>query len=125
MEKHEAESKAAELVLLAIQHKELSNKIRSLKAELKQYTDANNMNEMIWQVDNGYVEVLSRTKYKLADIPADFKVPSEIAATDTAQKAFKAKIVLSKEGKKMFREQYPAITNLMIPTIKKEIKVTI
>lgn len=113
------------MISLAIQHKELGSKIRKLKAELKEYTDLENMNDMTWQCDNGYVEVATTTKYKLADIPSDFKVPSEIAAIDIAEKAFKCKISLSKEGKQMFREQYPAIVNLMIPSSKKNIKVII
>lgn len=125
MNKQEAELKAAELVQLTLKHKELSEQIRTLKAELKEYTEIENLSDYVWQVDNGYIEVNSVTRYKLADIPADFKIPSEIAAVDTAQKAFKAKIVLSKEGKKMFKEQYPPITNLMIPQIKKTIKVIV
>lgn len=125
MNAQEAEAKAQELVELAIQHKELANKIKTLKAELKEYTEIEKINDTVWTADNGYVEVVSQTRYKLVDIPADFTVPSEIAAIDTAQKAFKAKIVLSKEGKKMFKEQYPTITNLMIPSIKKSIKVMV
>ena len=92
---------------------------------MKEYTDLENISDTGWGVDNGFVEVVTETKYKLVDIPADFQVPSDIAAIDTAQKAFKAKIVLSKEGKKMFKQQYPSITNLMVPSIKKSIKVMI
>lgn len=125
MDAKEAELKAHELVDLTIKHKELTNKIKTLKAEIKEYTEIENISDTSWGTDNGFVEVVSQTKYKLADIPAEFKVPSDVAAIDTAQKAFKAKIVLSKEGKKMFKQQYPAITNLMIPSIKKTVKVVI
>lgn len=125
MNKKEAETAAQELVKLTIQYKELSNKIKTMKDELKMYTELENISDITWSADNGYVEVISETKHKLVDIPADFTVPSEIAAIDTAQKAFNAKIVLSKEGKKMFKENYPAITNLMIPTIKKTVKVVV
>lgn len=125
MDKKQAELKAQELVQLTIQHKDLSSKIKILKDELKQYTDLENIADITWSADDGFVEVLTETKHKLVDIPADFKVPSEIAAIDTAQKAFNAKIVLSKEGKKMFRDNYPVITNLMIPTIRKKVKVTV
>ena len=125
MDSKEVELKAHELVELTIKHKELSDKIKLLKAEIKEYTDIENISETSWGTDNGFVEVVSTTKYKLVDIPADFTVPSDIAAIDTAQKAFNAKIVLSKEGKKMFKQNYPAITNLMVPSIKKQVKVVV
>ena len=80
---------------------------------------------MNWSADGGFVEVKTETKYKLADIPADIKVSSDVAAIDVAAKAFESKVILSKEGKRMFRDQYPAIVKLMIPTIKKTIKVTV
>lgn len=123
MDSREAEEKAIELVGLQLQQKELSNKIRTLKAELKEYTDLENLNEFTWTADNGYVEVLTKTKYTLADIPADVKVDSTVAAVDVAEKAFTSKIILSKEGKKMFKEEYPPIMKLMIPKQKKEIRV--
>jgi hypothetical protein len=125
MDSKEVELKAHELVDLTIKYKEISDKIKLLKAEIKEYTEIENISETSWGTDNGFVEVVSNTKYKLVDIPAEFEVPSDIAAIDTAQKAFNAKIVLSKEGKKMFKQNYPAITKLMVPTIKKEVKVVV
>jgi hypothetical protein len=125
MDKNEADLKAEELIKLSIQHKELAERIKLLKQELKDYTDCENINEMNWSADGGFVEVKTETKYKLADIPADIKVSSDVAAIDVAAKAFEPKVVLSKEGKRMFRDQYPAIVKLMIPTIKKTIKVTV
>lgn len=125
MNKEEAENKATELIQLAIQEKELKSKIKTLKADLLDYLDLENKNEHIWNADNGYVELVTETKYKLADVPADIKVSPDVAAIDVAEKAFKSKIVLSKEGKRMFRDQYPAIVALMIPKIKKRLKLHI
>ena len=125
MNKEEAENKATELIQLAIQEKELKSKIKTLKADLLDYLDLENKNEYIWNADNGYVELVTETKYKLADVPADIKVSPDVAAIDVAEKAFKSKVVLSKEGKRMFRDQYPAIVALMIPKIKKKLKLHI
>lgn len=125
MDAQEAEKLAEELVQLSIEQKEISSRIRQIKAELKDYADLENMNEHTWSNDNGYVEVITKTKYKLTDVPADFTIPSDVAAIDVAQKAFKSKVELSKEGKKMFKEQYPPIVRLMIPSIKKELRVVI
>lgn len=125
MNKEEAENKATELIQLAIQEKELKSKIKILKADLLDYLDLENKNEYIWNADNGYVELVTETKYKLADVPADIKVSPDVAAIDVAEKAFKSKVVLSKEGKRMFRDQYPAIVALMIPKIKKRLKLHI
>ena len=125
MNKEEAENKATELIQLAIQEKELKSKIKTLKADLLDYLDLENKNEYIWNADNGYVELVTETKYKLADVPADIKVSPDVAAIDVAEKAFKSKVVLSKEGKRMFRDQYPAIVALMIPKIKKRLKLHI
>lgn len=125
MNKEEAENKATELIQLAIQEKELKSKIKTLKADLLDYLALENKNEHIWNADNGYVELVTETKYKLADVPADIKVSPDVAAIDVAEKAFKSKVVLSKEGKRMFRDQYPAIVALMIPKIKKRLKLHI
>lgn len=125
MNKEEAENKATELIQLAIQEKELKSKIKTLKADLLDYLALENKNEHIWNADNGYVELVTETKYKLADVPADIKVSPDVAAIDVAEKAFKSKVVLSKEGKRMFRDQYPAIVALMIPKIKKKLKLHI
>lgn len=125
MNKEEAELKATELVTLSLQAKEIKEKIDLLKAELLEFTEIENISDTVWQADNGYVEVKTETKYKLADIPSDFKVSTDIVAIDVAEKAFENKIVLSKEGKQLFKEKYPSIVKLMIPTIKKNIKITI
>ena len=125
MEREEAELKAEELVKLAIQRKEINDKIRQLKGELLEYTDIENIADVAWPADNGLVEVMTETKYKLADVPAEVKVSSEVAAIDIAEKAFKSKISLTREGKELFRDRHPSIVKLMIPTIKKRLKITI
>lgn len=125
MNKEEAELKATELVALSLQAKEIKEKIDLLKAELLEFTEIENISDTVWSADNGYVEVKTETKYKLADIPSDFKVSTDIVAIDVAEKAFENKIVLSKEGKQLFKEKYPSIVKLMIPTIKKNIKIII
>ena len=125
MEREEAELKAEELVKLAIQRKEISDKIRQLKGELLEYADIENIADIVWPADNGLVEVMTETKYKLADVPAEVKVSSEVAAVDIAEKAFKSKISLTREGKELFRDRHPSIVKLMIPTIKKRLKITI
>lgn len=122
----EIEKKAEELVKLSLQAKELREKIADLKAEIMEYCEQEHLNDKVWSADNGYVELKTETKYKLADIPADFKVDSQLnIATDISEKAFKVKIALTKEGKKLFLEKHPSIVNLMIPSIKKSIKVSI
>lgn len=125
MNKEEAENKATELIQLAIEEKQLKAKIKTLKADLLDYLELEKKNEHIWNADNGYVELVTETKYKLADVPADIKVSPDVAAIDVAEKAFKSKVVLTKEGKRMFRDQYPAIVALMIPKIKKRLKLHI
>ena len=125
MEREEAELKAEELVKLAIQRKEINDKIRQLKGELLEYADIENIADIAWPADNGLVEVMTETKYKLADVPAEVKVSSEVAAVDIAEKAFKSKISLTREGKELFRDRHPSIVKLMIPTIKKRLKITI
>ena len=125
MEREEVELKAEELVKLAIQRKEINDKIRQIKGELLEYTDIENIADIAWPADNGLVEVMTETKYKLADVPAEVKVSSEVAAIDIAEKAFKSKISLTREGKELFRDRHPSIVKLMIPTIKKRLKITI
>lgn len=123
MNKEEAELKATELVALSLQAKEIKEKIDLLKAELLEFTEIENISDTVWQADNGYVEVVTETKYKLTEIPSDFKISTDIVAIDVAEKAFENKIILSKEGKQLFKEKYPSIVKLMIPTIKKKLKV--
>lgn len=123
MNKEDAELKATELVALSLQIKEIKDKIDLLKAELLEFTEIENISDTVWQADNGYVEVVTETKYKLTEIPSDFKISTDIVAIDVAEKAFENKIILSKEGKQLFKEKYPSIVKLMIPTIKKKIKV--
>lgn len=120
------EKKAEELVKLSLQAKEIREKIADLKAEIMEYCEKENLNDKVWTADNGYVELKTETKYKLADIPADFKVDSQLnIANDISEKAFKVKVSLTKEGKKLFIERHPSIVNLMIPSLKKSIKVNI
>lgn len=126
MEEKDIEQKVTELVKLTIQQKDCSEKIKDIKAEIKEYCEINNINDHVWMADNGYVEVKTETKYKLADIPADVKIDSNLdIANDIADEAFKFKASLTKEGKKLFRENHHSIVNLMIPSIKKFIKINV
>lgn len=121
--KKEAEQKASELVNLTRQQNELKAQIKQIKGELLEFVELENLNDYNWMMDNACVEVTTVTTYKLADIPADVKVSPEVAANDIADRAFESKIVLSKEGKKMFKDQQPSIVALMIPKVKKKLKV--
>ena len=123
LDKDTVEQAASELVALTIEKQGLDKKIRALKGQILEYTDLENINDISWLVDNGCVEITTETKYRLADVPAEFKVAHEVAAVDVAQKAFKTKVVLTKEGKQMFKEQHPSIVKLMIPNVKKRLKV--
>ena len=123
--REEAQITAEELVSLYRQRKEISSKITDLKGKLLEYMETENLNDNTWVMDNACVEVTTVTRYKLADIPADVKISPEVAAIDIAEKAFKSKVTLTKEGKKMFLEREPSIVALMIPKIKKEMKITI
>ena len=121
----EAEVAAQKLVEKSIEEKVLSDEIKTLKAELLEYAEVENINNKVWQHDNGYVEVKTQVKYKLPDIPCETKIDAKVVATDIAEKAFGTKLYLTKEGKQMFKEQYPAIVDLMIPDEKKVINVQI
>lgn len=121
----EAEKYAQELVNETIQHKHQAEKIKSIKDALLEYADFMTINDKVWQCDNGYVEMHVETKYKLADIPNETKIDPDVCAIDVAEKAFKAKIVLTKEGKEMVKEDYEPITSLMIPSEKRVLKVQV
>lgn len=122
----EAEVKAIELIKLSIEAKQLSEKIKDIKAELKDFCQTSNINEKVWMADNGFVEYKTETKYKLADIPADVKIDSDLnIPNDTADAAFKFKASLTKKGKELFRENYQSIVCLMIPNIKSTLKINI
>lgn len=122
----EAEKYAAELVRLSIDMKQTKDRIKSIKDALMEFVDVENLNEKVWMCDNGYVDFHIETKYKLTEVPADFKIDSSVnVPMDTAEKAFKAKVTLSKEGKKLFEEGLESIRKLMIPTDKKVLKIEI
>lgn len=123
--KDEAEKLAAELVELTISQKEVVQKIKDIKAQLLEYTEIEDINDTSWSADGGYVEVTTKIKYDLVDIPADVQVDPNVCAIDLAEKAFTSKIVLSKEGKQMLKEEYPSIMNLVVPKFKKQIKVVV
>lgn len=125
MNEQEAENLAIELVNLYKQANELKNKIKEIKGQLIEFTDLENLNDKTWITDNAYVEVSTQTKYKLAEVPAEIKISSDVAAVDIAEKAFKSKVSLTKEGKKLFNEQHPDIVKLMIPSIKKNIRIVV
>lgn len=128
----ENEDKEQEMNALAAKLVDATNDLNKLKEEIKGYKDelmefikSESINDKTWLFDNAMVELRTNTRYKLAEIPSEFKVPSEIAAIDTAQKIFKNKIQLSKEGQKKFKQQDPDIMKLMIPELKQSLKVII
>ena len=67
----------------------------------------------------------TKITYKPAEIPFEVKVDSDACPTDIAEQAFTTKLVLTKEGKQMLREEYPTLMKLMIPTSKLKITVTV
>jgi hypothetical protein len=121
----EAELKAEELVKLTLEQKDIADKIKQIKGELLEFTELENISDYTWRADNGCVEMTTTTKYTLAEVEADVKISPNVVAIDVGERAFDSKIVLSKEGKKMFREQHPSIVNLMIPSTKRNIKVIV
>lgn len=125
LSEQEAEKYAEELVKLSIDVKQTRERIKSIKDALMEYVDVEQLPSKVWQCDNGYVDFHIETKYKLADVPATVEVDPQVVAIDTAAKAFKSKVTLSKEGKKMFEEGERSIVKLMIPSDKKVLKVEV
>lgn len=121
----QAEKYAEELVKLSIEQRQIKERINGIKGELLEFTDVENMSDKVWQVDNGLIEVHLETKYKLAEVPATIEIDPNVVAIDTAEKAFKSKVTLSKEGKRMFEEGDATIRKLMIANDKKVLKITI
>ena len=122
---HEIQATAARLVDATNDLKKLQEEIKSYKDQIMEYVELENINDKTWVFDNAMVELRTETVYKLDEIPSEFKVPSDIAAIDTAQKVFTNKISLSKEGKKRLKQQDPSIMKLMVKSLKKKLKVTI
>lgn len=124
--KEQAENYAQELVRLTVDMNQTKERIKSIKAELLEYSDVENLANHVWMCDNGYVSIETNTKYKLAEVPATFEIdPAVNVPVDTAEKAFKNKISLTKEGKQLFEEGLESIRKLMIPNDKKELKVQV
>lgn len=121
----EAEEAAKKLVDLTMKQNELSEQIKDIKAQLIEFTEVENMSDWSCAVDNGYVEIKTEVKYKLSEIPFETKVDSDACPTDVAEQAFTTRLVLTKEGKQMLKEQYPTLMELMIPTNKKSLKVLV
>ena len=121
----EAQKAAEELVKLSLQVKSMTERMNDLKAGLYEWSEVENINDTSWGVDGGYVEIRTDAKKKLADIPADVTIPATVIPTDISEKAFTTKVVLSKEGKQMLKEEYPSIMNLMLSTEKKSVKVVV
>ena len=119
----EAQAAAHELVELTYKAKEMNSKIKDLKAGLKEYAEVEGISDTSWHAQNGYVEISTVTKYKLEDIPVEGQVPESVVPEEVAVKAFEYKAKLSKEGKKMFKEEYPSITAVMIPETKTKLDV--
>ena len=125
LSKDDADKVASELVSLSIDIKEKQDKIKELEAQLLEYVELEGINDTSWSADGGYVEISTKVKYDLPEIPADVQVDPSVCAIDVAEKAFTSKIVLSKEGKQMLKDGYPSIMNLVIPKEKKALKVVI
>lgn len=123
--KDDADKLACELVSLSMEIREKQDKIKELKAQLLEYVDLEGINDTSWSADGGYVEISTKIKYDLPEIPADVQVDPDVCAIDVAEKAFTSKIVLSKEGKQMVKDGYPTLMNIVIPKEKKSIKVVI
>lgn len=121
----EAQAAAHELVELTYKAKEMNSKIKDLKAGLKEYAEVEGISDTSWHAQNGYVEITTVTKYKLEDIPVEGQVPESVVPEEVAVKAFEYKAKLSKEGKKMFKEEYPSITAVMIPETKTKLDVVL
>jgi hypothetical protein len=124
--KEEAEKYAQELVNLSVELEQIKERIKGIKGGLLEWSDIEGLSNHVWQVDNGYVQIETNTKYKLVDVPATVEIDSAAnVPVDVAEKAFKSKVTLTKEGKKMFEEGYESIRKLMVPNDKKEIKVVV
>lgn len=121
--REEAHEAASKLVELTIKTKEMNAEIKDLKAGLKEYAEIEGLLDTSWHAQNGYVEISTVTKYKLEDIPVEGQVPESVVPEEVAVKAFEYKAKLSKEGKKMFKEEYPSITAVMIPETKTKLDV--
>ena len=121
--REEAQEAASKLVELTIKTKEMNAEIKDIKAGLKEFADVEGISDTSWHAQNGYVEISTVTKYKLEDIPVEGTVPESVVPEEVAVKAFEYKAKLTKEGKKMFREEYPSITAVMIPEIKTKLDV--
>lgn len=126
LSKEQAENYAQELVRLFVDLEQTKERIKSIKGALLEYSDIEGLDNFAWNCDNGIVSIETNTKYKLAEVPATFEIdPAVNVPVDTAEKAFKSKVTLTKEGKKLFEEGLESIRKLMIPHDKKELKVLI
>lgn len=125
LSREEAQEVATELVQLSLDIKEKQQKIKDLKAQLLEYVDLENIDDTSWSADGGYVEISSKVTYDLVELEADVNINPAVCATDLAEKAFTTKVVLSKEGRRMLKDQYPSLMSLVIPKSKKFLKVII
>lgn len=121
--REEAQEAASKLVELTIKTKEMNSEIKDIKAGLKEFAEVEGLLDTSWHAQNGYVEISTVTKYKLEDIPVEGTIPESIVPEEVAVKAFEYKAKLTKEGKKMFREEYPSITAVMVPDTKTKLDV--
>ena len=71
LSKDDADKVASELVSLSIDIKEKQDKIKELKAQLLEYVELEGINDTSWSADGGYVEISTKVKYDLPEIPAD------------------------------------------------------
>ena len=109
--REEAQEAATKLVELTIKTKEMNAEIKDLKAGLKEFAEVEQLMDTSWHAQNGYVEISTVTKYKLEDIPVEGQVPESVVPEEVAVKAFEYKAKLSKEGKKMFKENFVSISH--------------
>ena len=125
MDNIELDKLAEELVSLSLKEKQLKQRIKTIKGTILEHCDINNISDQTWSVDNGHVCVTSQVKNKLVDIPFESKISPEVVAIDVAEKAFSSKLILSREGKKMVKNQEPSIMKLVIPCKKQIVKIII
>lgn len=121
----EANEAAAKLVELTLKANELNSEIKDLKANLIEYAEIENIKETSWSSDNGFVELTTKVTYKPAEIPFETKVDADACPIDIAEQAFTSRLVLTKEGKQMLREEYPTLMKLMVASSKLKINVTV
>lgn len=117
--------KAHELVNLAMQQKELSDRIKVLKAEILEYTNINNLSETSWGVGASYVEVATQCTYRVNhDVPVKIEIDDTVCSPDVAEECLTAKLSFNKTGKRVLLEGTSKDLNCIADiTVKKKVVV--